>query len=110
MNESDRQEFITDMRESMKLEAEVNDFFDHVLRENKKQREHDPVNSPSHYFKNGLESINIIDAFVPDPYSFYMGNAIKYVLRHLDKNQGQDLEKAVWYIRRMKEEWDEGKR
>jgi len=60
------------------------------------------VNSPSHYKRDGIESIQVIDAFVPDPYSFYMGNTVKYVLRHMDKGSPKkDLRKAKWYLERM---------
>ena len=69
--------------------------------------EPDPVNNPSHYKKGNMEVIDVIDTFVPDPYSAYMANVIKYVLRHMEKgNEKQDLEKARWYLDRMIAEWD----
>lgn len=95
MNEAERQEFLTDMRESLKIEAEASS-----------RDPYDPVDRPSHYVKNGLESIDVIDAFVPDPYSFYMGNVLKYVQRHMEKNGKQDLKKAQWYLNKMVEDWD----
>jgi hypothetical protein len=68
----------------------------------------DPVNNPSHYqTASGLEVIDVIDDFVPDPYSYYQGNVIKYLLRHMSKGKPQqDLEKARWYLNKMIEEWD----
>ena len=98
MSENDRQEFITDLRESLKIEAEAEQYSD--------RDPYDPVDRPSHYVKNGLESIDVIEAFVPDPYSFYMGNVLKYVQRHMDKNEVQDLKKARWYLDKMIEDWD----
>lgn len=69
--------------------------------------ETDMVNHPSHYKKGDMESIEVIEAFTSDAYSFYMGNVIKYVLRHMDKNQQQDLKKARWYLDKMIEDWNE---
>jgi len=62
----------------------------------------DPVSQPAHYANKEIEVIDYIDDTVPDPYSFYFGNAIKYLSRHLSKgNSVQDLEKCKWYIDRM---------
>ena len=62
----------------------------------------DLVNDPPHYTNKKIECINYIDDTVPDFYSFYFGNAIKYLSRHLDKGKSvQDLEKCKWYIDRM---------
>ena len=99
MSENDRQEFITDLRESLKMEAEVENLIS-------SRDPYDVVDRPKHYVKNGLESIDVIEAFVPDPYSFYMGNVLKYVQRHMDKNEVQDLKKARWYLDKMIEDWD----
>ena len=65
----------------------------------------DMVNSPPHYNKNGLETIDYIDSRVPDAYSYYFGNAIKYLDRHLDKSHPiKDLQKCKWYIDKMIED------
>lgn len=60
------------------------------------------VDHPSHYqSKDGLEVIDVIDAFtseLPGDIGFAMGNAIKYILRWPDKNGIEDLNKAKWYI------------
>lgn len=72
----------------------------------KDKEDWDLVNKPKHYHKNGMEVIDIIDAFTPDSYSYCMGNAIKYLLRHQDKGKPkQDLEKCQWYINKMIEDW-----
>ena len=65
------------------------------------------VNHPAHYLSNGMEVIDIIEAF---DLSFCSGNAVKYILRAGAKQdyEGQDqkqktiedLKKAVWYLNR----------
>lgn len=58
----------------------------------------DQVNNPEHYQANGMEAIEVIDAF---KLNFNLGNAIKYILRAEKKgNKKIDLEKAVWYLNR----------
>ncbi len=57
----------------------------------------DPIN-PSHYKANGLEVIDVIEAF---GLNFAIGNAIKYLLRAGKKGDRlEDLKKARWYIDR----------
>jgi hypothetical protein len=56
------------------------------------------VNHPEHYSANGIEAIDVIDAY---KLNFYLGNAVKYILRAEKKgNKKIDLEKAVWYLNR----------
>lgn len=58
----------------------------------------DSVNHPSHYttHPSGVECITITEWM-----SFNLGNAVKYVWRAgLKGYQTEDLEKAVWYIKR----------
>lgn len=65
----------------------------------------DMVNHPDHYIsENGLEAIDVIEAFVSDLKGMdavCTANAIKYILRWKHKNGVQDLEKAIWYINRL---------
>jgi len=62
----------------------------------------DMVNHPQHYQgKNGLEVFDIIEAFVPDPESFYHGSLIKYITRFHEKGGVEDLEKARVYLNKM---------
>jgi len=63
------------------------------------QREHDPVNSPSHYTRGGIEAIDFIEA---KGLGFCLGNVVKYVSRAGFKADAkiQDLEKAQWYLTR----------
>jgi len=56
------------------------------------------VNSPSHYQAEGMEVIDIIEAF---GLGFSRGNALKYLLRAGKKDcRTTDLSKALWYIQR----------
>ena len=57
----------------------------------------DPVNRPKHYTSKAIEVIDIIEAW---DMNFRLGNVIKYVLRHADKNGLEDLKKARWYLDR----------
>ena len=59
----------------------------------------DMVNSPSHYQQNGLEAIEVIEAFFHD--NFHLGNAFKYIARAGKKGDYvEDLRKSVWYLQR----------
>ncbi len=89
------------------LAADASEAFYAAIGSSMKDKEDwDVVNKPKHYHKNGMEVIDIIDAFTPDSYSYCMGNAIKYLLRHQDKGKPkQDLEKCQWYINKMIEDW-----
>lgn len=56
------------------------------------------VEHPEHYKGNGLEVIQVIEAF---QLGFNLGNAIKYILRAGKKgDKDTDLEKARWYLKR----------
>lgn len=68
---------------------------------------HDSVNNPPHYKGNGLECIQVIEAF---NLGFNLGNAVKYILRSDKKgNREQDLKKAIWYLKREIKGSDEHK-
>lgn len=55
--------------------------------------------NPSYYISNGLESINVIEAF---DLGFQLGNAVKYILRAGKKDSAiYDLKKARWYLDRQ---------
>jgi len=58
----------------------------------------DLINNPEHYQANGIEAIDVIEAY---GLNFNLGNVIKYILRADKKgNKKQDLEKAQWYLKR----------
>jgi len=64
---------------------------------------YDPVNRPRHYNKGKIE---VADFIADQRLNFNRGNAIKYICRAGDKEDGmaraakeiQDLEKVIWYI------------
>lgn len=63
-----------------------------------KQILNDPVNRPKHYtaHPSGIDCIQITEHM-----GFCLGNAIKYIWRADLKGESiQDLEKAIWYIKR----------
>lgn len=58
----------------------------------------DVVNHPPHYtgHPSGIEAIQITEHM-----NFCMGSAMKYIWRaDLKENPIQDLEKAIWYLKR----------
>jgi len=56
------------------------------------------VDHPKHYQGQGLECIDVIEAF---NLNFCLGNAIKYILRAKHKGkEEQDIHKAIWYLHR----------
>lgn len=57
----------------------------------------DMVNHPPHYtaHPSGVECIQITEHM-----NFCLGNAMKYIWRADEKGGVEDLEKAVWYLRR----------
>lgn len=62
-----------------------------------KPEKNDNVNKPSHYQgRYGMESIVALRNFMtPEQLKgFYLGNALKYLLRHQKKNGLEDLKKA----------------
>jgi len=56
------------------------------------------ANHPSHYNVGKFEVIDVIEDW---KLNFNLGNAIKYIARADHKgNKVQELEKALWYIKR----------
>lgn len=66
------------------------------------KRNTDSVNHPQHYQSNGMEVIDVIEAF---SLGFHLGNATKYILRagRKTKNANEDIKKAIWYLNRYLE-------
>ena len=56
------------------------------------------VERPPHYQANGIEAIDVIEAF---NLGFRLGNVLKYLLRADRKGAPlEDLKKARWYLER----------
>ena len=71
----------------------------------KSMKDNDPVNHPSHYTQGKYEVIDVLEDWKLD---FRLSNAVKYIARAKYKgNEVQDLEKAVWYIKRYIEKTQE---
>ncbi|MBD2861616.1 DUF3310 domain-containing protein [Paenibacillus oceani] len=64
---------------------------------------HDPVNSPSHYTRGGIETIEFLEAKLSDEEfaGYCRGNILKYISRAPDKNGLEDFRKARWYLNRL---------
>ena len=62
----------------------------------------DMVNSPPHYTKGGIETIDFIQAKLsPEEYRGYLrGNLLKYASR-LGEKDSDDAGKAAWYAKRL---------
>lgn len=70
----------------------------------------DIVNKPSHYTYGKIEIIEIVEQVTetyPTHIAFSIGNALKYICRAPFKNGVEDLKKAVWYLNRCIEKWEE---
>ena len=65
----------------------------------------DVVNSPSHYTSGSVECIDAIRAaLTPEEFrGFCKGNVIKYVWRERHKGCAESLQKAAWYLEKLKE-------
>jgi Protein of unknwon function (DUF3310) len=56
------------------------------------------INHPPHYAGNGIEAIDVIEAW---GLGFCLGNVVKYIARADHKGAPvEDLEKAAWYLQR----------
>ena len=66
----------------------------------------DLVNHPPHYNKTNRECIDIIeDSLTKEEFMGYLkGTIIKYTYRYPDKNGQEDLEKAVWFINKLRDQ------
>lgn len=64
------------------------------------EKPNDAVHRPAHYNSGKIEVIEAIEDW---QFPFHLGNAVKYIARAGKKDPlkySEDLEKAVWYIRR----------
>lgn len=69
----------------------------------KEEQKEDTIHSPSHYKIKGckFESIHLLSNIIeelPGALAFYVGNAIKYLIRAEKKNKNEDYEKAKVYL------------
>ena len=71
-----------------------------------KDQKPDMVNNPPHYNKTNRECIDIIeDSLTKNEFIGYLkGTIIKYTYRYPDKAGHEDLEKAVWFINKLRDQ------
>lgn len=65
----------------------------------------DMVNHPSHYKQFSREVIDTMQGMsTPEEFKGYLKlNAVKYISRYQGKNGIEDLDKAIWYVTKLKE-------
>ena len=94
------EEYIKDMRHL--------DYMRMMAEKEKAMEEKDMVNSPLHYNKAGIETIDALEAMLVDGFDFYLqGNIVKYLWRFRYKNGVEDLRKAQWYLNKLIEVYDD---
>ena len=67
----------------------------------------DKVNNPSHYTQGAIECIEALASATVNLKGIEAvctANAIKYLWRWKEKNGAEDLDKAIWYIQKLKKE------
>lgn len=71
----------------------------------------DMVNHPSHYKQFSREVIDTMQGMsTAEEFKGYLKlNAVKYISRYQGKNGIEDLDKAIWYITKLKEVLEEEK-
>jgi len=73
----------------------------------KMNEKEDMVNSPAHYNKAGIETIDALAAMLNNGFDYYLqGNIVKYLWRYRYKNGVEDLKKAQWYLNKLIEVYD----
>ena len=55
--------------------------------------------NPKHYRQHAHECIEFTEHL-----NFNLGNAFKYIWRHKEKGGREDLEKAIWYLERQRDD------
>ncbi|WP_455512110.1 DUF3310 domain-containing protein [Neisseria lactamica] len=58
-----------------------------------------PDTNPGYYKNRAHECIEFTQHL-----NFNLGNAFKYIWRHKEKNGREDLEKAMWYLKRQRDD------
>jgi len=71
---------------------------------------HDPVEKPVHYNQAGIECIDAIEAMTENmsgSIAPHAANVLKYMWRCEYKNGIEDIDKAIWYLNRLRKRWTE---
>lgn len=70
----------------------------------------DQVNNPVHYNHSGIECIQAIEAMTENmsgSIAPHAANVLKYLWRCEYKNGLEDIDKAIWYLNRLRKRWVE---
>lgn len=72
---------------------------------NEKDTKDDLINHPNHYTAYSREVIDTMQGdMTPEEFTGYLkGNVIKYISRYQGKNGVEDLNKAIWYITKLRD-------
>jgi len=81
------------------------ELIDLIGRIQMKSEKFHPVDRPQHYGQGTIECIEYIEDFLStEEYIGYLrGNIAKYLHRWRYKNGQEDLEKAAWYLERLRD-------
>ena len=82
-----------------------------MTHDNKAKAVSDMINHPSHYKQFSREVIDTMEGMsTPEEFKGYLKlNAVKYLSRYQGKNGVEDLDKAIWYVTKLKEVLEEEK-
>ena len=72
--------------------------------------DYDQVNNPVHYNHSNIECIEAIEAMTENMSGHiapHAANVLKYLWRHEYKNGLEDIDKAIWYLNRLKKRYKE---
>jgi len=72
------------------------------------ERSVDRVNNPIHYNHSGIECIQAIEAMTENmsgSIAPHAANVLKYLWRCEYKNGLEDIDKAIWYLNRLRKRW-----
>ena len=72
--------------------------------------DYDQVNNPVHYNHSNIECIEAIEAMTENMSGHtapHAANVLKYLCRHEYKNGLEDIDKAIWYLNRLKKRYKE---
>ena len=72
---------------------------------NEKGPKDDVINHPNHYTAYSREVIDTMQGdMTPEEFTGYLkGNIIKYISRYQGKNGVEDLNKAIWYVTKLRD-------
>lgn len=89
-------------------EYSFNDFSMYLSNDSQVHKQ-DMINHPSHYKQFSREVIDTMKGMsTPEEFKGYLKlNAVKYISRYQGKNGVEDLDKAIWYVTKLKEVLEE---